>query len=789
MRKKLVDLFWIYLLFLPLFYTLDLPTWIYLLMVGGIWIMLLLKYPISSNRKWYCQLVPAFLCNLFTFALAKWLRGYYLVFDLEDIGCVFYGLAMLALIFKIHKAMGKDEINEPQDDLFCERKYDRERLLEYLKEFSIVGVNGAWGSGKSFLVDHIEDDTYMIVKIDLLACNVDDIQAVLLNELDKVLKDAGIFSPFSPKLKKLLQQERVLQNLSQIFVRDDISYSDAITGFRDSLSQVKQTLIIVYEDLDRIEKPEVIQRIMGISEKMVGKKIKVLYQFDEQNLQKKGFDRIYLEKYIPFTLNLTEIPFARILDYLFAKENQKNLSVDRADFNFLCLPINTPFAFCGKSRGATISLKLPNVTIRRTEHFLKEINTFLKKDSVYEKNKREVILFFLLKHFYYELYQMLVPGQSLIESFQFHYEGVTNTIINWIRNCRADKEDISDIFLAEENRVSALMISLFQYECDISEIPEELEEIVNEPIRNIRNKNTNEQKDRIIWNLLCSGKSEYTDQMVVTKRMYEEVLNTPREKQIQNFQKLCNDVYHGQYGEKLKGDNHTIFRLGVPGMISLFQANRVAGRTGAQWIQLVDFYLYYKECTWIHPELIECFNYCDLSDRKFYLYLLNRFNNLEIKQNLNSHKAYFIFLDHFLSAFSSLGFVDTEEVWIIRNSDSKQINIERIENFVFKGLEEKLKKLRNKIQLENVRDDIDILMNFLDKNQKLIHAEAEFSRPELHVKTSMSSRTKNQDIVDYLNQSKKDDGMFREEVEKLYEDGNLTAYEIAKLERFKNSES
>ena len=35
--------------------------------------------------------------------------------------------------------------------------------------------------------------------------------------------------------------------------------------------------------------------------------------------------------------------------------------------------------------------------------------------------------------------------------------------------------------------------------------------ICNEARNNLKNKNLNEQKDRIIWSLIANGKSEYTD--------------------------------------------------------------------------------------------------------------------------------------------------------------------------------------------------------------------------------------------------------------------------------------
>lgn len=112
----------------------------------------------------------------------------------------------------------------------------------------------------------------------MLFCNVDEIQTVILNELDKLLKNQGIFSPFSPKLKKILQQGKLFENISQLFVKNDISYSEAITGLHNNLKSINNPIVIVYEDLDRVENTTVIKQILGISEKIAGDNIKTNFQ-------------------------------------------------------------------------------------------------------------------------------------------------------------------------------------------------------------------------------------------------------------------------------------------------------------------------------------------------------------------------------------------------------------------------------------------------------------------------------------------------------------------------------
>lgn len=793
MRKTIIlSVIWTFLVSLLVFGTVDINSWVYLGVAMAAWILLGVQYPFQTNKNQmlYWQALAIFCSNFFTFVCSKWIHGYRFAFDLEDRFCIGYGILLgmaVAAACRIPKREA-DAAEEKGELLFRERKFDIERLREYLAVFSIIGINGPWGSGKSFVTDHIETADYVPVKIDLLACNLDEIQSVLLNELDKVLKERGIFSSYSPKIRKLLKQGQLLQNVGQLLVRDDVSYTEAVAGFRKDMEKLGQTILIIFEDLDRIDNTAVIKKILGIAEKLAGGRVKIIYQYDEENLLQKGFDRRYLEKYIPFTMSLTEIPFSRILDYLFEAEGGRDWPVEREEFRFLERPITPPHAIVRNLALVQIHLKIPNVTVRKVEHFLKEMILFLNKDAVYRENKREVILFFLIKHFYDEFYEKLIPGQSLLHAFAFEHQGEQDTLDNWFRRCKKDSVDISDIFLAEENRVSALMISLFEYQCDIDEVERTLEDIVNEPVTNIQKQDANERKDRIIWNLLCNGKSEYTDRKIIVDRLHSTVLNRPPEQQGQAFQKFCGDLFHGRWEESEKGDHHTIFRIGVPGMISLFQASRAAGITGEQWLALLRFYLQYRAVTSITPELIECLNYCTLKDKRAYLEILREFNRLNVQGNMNSHKAYRTFLNEYLSAFSGLGYVETRELWEMRGEEKTELKAEDIQAAVFEPLKRKLEDLKGKIPIEAITEEIDVLLGFLKKNAELMHAESQMERPKPQVKTEMRSVLPNQRSVDQLNALDVDDDTFETEVLDRYKNGEITAYEVARLERFKKTD-
>ena len=789
-KDFLINILWIFLLSLIFFYSFSISFKFYFSILLGVWLFLVLQYPINKNENWYIQFIFFSIINSISLYLVRYFqKKFFLILSIKIL-IVYYFILFCIILFKCVYYTSKTNL-ENDGDLFVERKYDLERLLNYLNYFSIIGINGEWGSGKSFLTNHLKN--FILIKIDLLSCNVDEIQTVILNELDKLLKNQGIFSPFSPKLKKILQQGKLFENISQLFVKNDISYSEAITGLRNNLRSINKPVVIVYEDLDRIENTTVIKQILDISEKIAGDNIKILYQFSETNLLDKGIERTYLEKYIPFILNLTDIPFESTLSYVLKQEIYKDSLLNEEDFKFLYLPVYLPHFnnFNNLNHPLTsIKFELKNVTIRKTQLFLNELNQVINEKEIYKKNKRVVILFFLLKHFYYEAYKKISSGESLLDTFTFLYQDKNDTVLNWVAYCHNEGINILDLITTEDNKLSAFIISIFKYNCDIETIGNDFEDFINESRNNIKNKNLNEEKDRIIWSLIANGKSEYTDCEKFINRFYSEVIDTPKTEWIKNFNKLWGDLYNRKYKDMEKRDNYSIFRLGISSMVSLFQANYVIGRTGSQWINLIDFYfLYNKNLDMITPELIECLYYCELSDRNSYLYIINKFNNLKITKNLNSHKSYKRFLLEYLSMFSTLGFCDTYDIWDLREQSKEYIDVKTIEKNVFLPLKKKLENLFSNVQIKIVQKDIEIIIRFLDKNIEIINTPDEFSKPALFSNANWSMRSTNQKMVDKLNSSTLNDEEFEKEVVKKYQNQELAPYEVAELERFQKNKT
>ena len=759
---------------------------IYLTMAVLLGILLGVRYPRNKNLDFFWKVNIAFWGNFLAYVLVKFFKGCRFHGDMEDGAYIIYMLILVVNGIILWPKKRKDtqiqDEQEQQDaELFRERISDIQRLEEYLQSFSIVGINGPWGSGKSFLVDHLDKNSWIAVKIDLLACNLDEIQTVLLNELDRTLKSEGIFSAYSPKLKKILKKDGLISDIGQIFLRDDTTYSEALTGFADDLKKLPKPLMIIFEDLDRIDRPDVIRKILGISEKLAKENIKFIYQYDEKNLlEKDGFDRKYLEKYIPTVVNLTEISFSDLLDHVFGETGV----LKREDFKFLERPVYPPVSFGWKFVPKPFTLRIPDVTARKVEHFSKELQIFMKQENtIYQEHKREVIVFFVIKHLFDEVYDKLIPGKSLEETFTFSYSDYNDTITYWWMYCNNEKNkaNLADIFFSAENHLSAVMISLFQYEWDIYELKKDFQSAATESVQNIQKKNKNEQIDRIIWNLLCSGKSEYTDQYRIIRLLQEEVLSQKPEEQEKAFEDLWEKLFRGEHWGTEKNDNHTIFKIGVPSMISLFQANRVAGINAEQWIKFLDFYFEYKKVASITAELIECLNYCDLSQRKTFLYVLKKFVSLKVTGNMNHHGAYRIFLDHYLTELSGLGYIDTEEVVLVRQMKAEVLDVNGIKDDVIDKLKKKMLRLRKQIPLAAIHDEIDLILRFLDKNIELMEKKEKLKVPKGSCKSEIHTQLPHQELVDEIQNREFGDEEFSQEIEKYYETEELNLHEIGIL--------
>lgn len=91
-------------------------------------------------------------------------------------------------------------------------------------------------------------------------------------------------------------------------------------------------------------------------------------EYDVENLKELGFDRKYIEKYIPYVVNLTEISLQSLLKVFW--DTRKNFS----KFHFLYLDVFMSESIC-KCLGIpqAFAWQWERISVRKVKVFLKEL--------------------------------------------------------------------------------------------------------------------------------------------------------------------------------------------------------------------------------------------------------------------------------------------------------------------------------------------------------------------------------------------------------------------------------
>jgi hypothetical protein len=802
MRNMVLKSLYTILLSAVVFSVCKLEKELYLSFVIGLWGILLISFDCKKNLKFYDEIVTVFLANLGVYVIVKAIQCWPVNLDVVHVGYVIYGAALIGLwiackgaLLREHNVEKCKTADETQKAvLFQERTYDLKRIGQYLEASDTVGIDAGWGVGKSFILNELQrqpmiKERYVFVEVNLLACNLDEIQSILLEKMDAVLREHRIFSRYSRRLKLLLAEKGILNDLGHIFVSDEEPFSEALAGLSKEIERMDKSIVIVYEDLDRIQNPDTIRKILSISENLVGGRIKVLYQYDEQELEHKdpGLNHSYLEKYIPYTVRLTEIEFFHILQYVLEenKEYEQFFKVD--DFNHLWLPIYPDHYLRKMGVERTFHLKIRNVSVRKMEHFLHELFVILKNNPMYqqEKYKKDVITFFVLKHFMHEYYNELVPEQSLLDTFLITYKEKKYGILELIGlNKREKIEDFDQLFLSDDNRDALTLISLFGYRLDVDNSVPQMDQMTAGVKNNVTNQALNDQKNHLLWNLIANGEAEYSNSKMAVDMMWNQVLQLPEDQRQEAFEQYGTKFFYNKFE---KAGSGTIFRFGHSAFTDLFPAFWGAEASTKQWIAFLEFYFAYghHHNQKIDPTLIYHLNYVDLRHKKVYLFVLEHFNSLEIIGNMNAQKSYKTFLINYLRALSGLQYTDTFELEILEAESGEGIqSVDLIQTYVLDKLERKIDLVRRKMErLPEIKRELDLIIDFIKKNCELMNHEQPCKVPAPEVRSSMSSRMRNQEEFDRLNNLDLPYEEFLQAVRDSYHSGKISIYEIDRLER------
>ena len=170
----------------------------------------------------------------------------------------------------IHKATGEDldTIDSLKRTGFAKQLADVLKITKSVKSF-VVGIEGPWGSGKTSLIyliteqlKQVQERTFKIIQFSpWFFNNTDNLIASFFDLLEKeFVNNRNIYHELRKYKKQLLSIE---SNFLKTDFTSLISEDDSLLGRYEKLEQLLQqhaeSLVIVIDDLDRLDRKEVIE--------------------------------------------------------------------------------------------------------------------------------------------------------------------------------------------------------------------------------------------------------------------------------------------------------------------------------------------------------------------------------------------------------------------------------------------------------------------------------------------------------------------------------------------------
>lgn len=557
--------------------TFEISLGFYFLVFTILMSLILINFKFDKNRNLYKSVLVVNVSVFLVYCFISYIsNGNIISTKIEALFLTVIIVTVLALFYLIIiKGDFQEQIEKSQDTLISKREKDLHSLINYVEHFKVVGLNGEWGTGKTFLIEALKEKIekeYEFIEIDLLTSNLNEMQETLIKRFEEVLLKNRILPKYSTKIKNNIEATSFfskIQDFVNLILKDNNSSSEVFQEFQNEVKKLDKKVLIIYEDIDRITNVDVIKEVFSISEKIASDRIRVIYQYDELILNELGLTWEYLEKYIPFKVNLTELHLQEIL--LFELKNLKQSVLKIQDFDFLRYSShqeNTLIRAFGLNSDYETSVYIDYIPIRKVKHLLQElVMTLEKKGKNYNDHKKIVIAFYIVKHMSWEIYEKLSIQESLLESIKFQKNNMEYTMIQLVEKFdkgEITKKDMEEIFSNEDNRKKYATLKLFQYK--IFSKGHRSQEYL---------EHHNEKVDRVIWSLLYEGKSVFTDIEHAIILFSEKVLSKSSEEYGEAFNEFWQYLYKS---DGITTEHTTIFKIGTSHYVELFKAFKIANR-------------------------------------------------------------------------------------------------------------------------------------------------------------------------------------------------------------------
>lgn len=198
---------------------------------------------------------------------------YYFLHYLKDVHLlinktgIFFCLILCAILIIVEFVISKQDKEKKLDKLFNSRIQDLNKIKSDIQneQNRIIGIDSEWGNGKSLIINHLIMDSelsknYDFIKIDILSMNLDQLIDYLLAQIEKYLKNQGIYTLTSKYLNGYISNSYFGRVLVKILNIDD-SYSTIIDNLSKDINKLSRSIIVIYEDIDRIDDLVLLKKI------------------------------------------------------------------------------------------------------------------------------------------------------------------------------------------------------------------------------------------------------------------------------------------------------------------------------------------------------------------------------------------------------------------------------------------------------------------------------------------------------------------------------------------------
>jgi len=368
-------------------------NWIILFLLILPFAIIILKKKLKIEKYFfdYLKYIFSIICvQIVVYKLKKYnsIKDFQIIFSC----CILFIILLYDFIVNYIKKYKKiDTNNQDKSNLITSRNQDLEKLKNILDNtLDSIIIDDEWGNGKTFFIKEFmkvyeRNYEFIYIKVPYFQTR-QEFRKVFLTELNKVFIKNGIFNTSISNLTKYFGIEIQGITLNQI----EKNYNETIEEIVKKMCKLDRRIVIVLDDLDRIEKGEDIQEILNfIGEINIELREKIglitLSSYNKlnekvQNHTEKKEGEDYLEKYFDKKFYLQKVNGEELIEYFCKDKNLQKIikQCKQAIEKYYDLEVEKQnITYLSKQTFRNIERLIKNINI--------SVNEIIENKEIYEK--------------------------------------------------------------------------------------------------------------------------------------------------------------------------------------------------------------------------------------------------------------------------------------------------------------------------------------------------------------------------------------------------------------------